>query len=65
MQNATWLYWKLDDDRHVLELNERLTPPGCALEFEILTADGYAKTFAVWRVSNTGAVIAIVEAESA
>jgi hypothetical protein len=58
-----WRCWQLDSDRHVLELDERLTPPGCALELELHDGQGIARSYGVWRLSQSGALLAIVEAD--
>lgn len=40
---------------YFVELNEDLSPPGLALELEILLVDGDSRAW--WRLSETGAVL--------
>lgn len=54
-----WAWWSLDLYRASLELDDRLTPPGCAIELEI-HLDGDGLTVA-WVWSATGAVLRLVE----
>lgn len=62
---TTWTVWQLDRDRHAIELDDTSTPPGCAIELEIISGGGCASTFGLWRWSESGAVLAIVRAAEA
>ena len=48
------VWFDLGDDYGVLELDERLTPPGLALELHVLKLHDSAETFAWWRTDAPG-----------
>ncbi len=60
-----WTWWPLDLGRSVLELREDITPAGLSLELDLLDGGGCARTWAVWRLSESGRVIWMVEAGEA
>lgn len=62
MRHPLMTVWYLDSGNVVLELNENATPPGCAIELEVFDGGGYATSFGVWRLSQTGRVLFIVGA---
>jgi hypothetical protein len=59
-----WTFWRLAQNRSTLELHEAITR-GIGLELEIHDGGGMARTFGVWRLSDTGAIIAMIAAATA
>ena len=60
---SPWTLYRLAAGRYAVELAAERTPPGLALEAEVIAAEG--RTWAVWRLSQTGAVVAVVRAGAA
>jgi hypothetical protein len=53
------------DDVLVLELDDAVTPRGCALDLIIWSGGGWARTYATWRVRATRQTLWSVEATDA
>lgn len=59
-----WSYWLLGLGHSALELHEAATG-GVGIELEVLDGGGFTRTFAIWRVSASGAVLRWVVAGEA
>lgn len=63
-QDPLFTMWRVEG-RVVIEVHEKLTPPGCAVELELYDGHGFVPSDGVWPLSDSGRVLAIVVAESA
>jgi len=61
---SRWRWWWLGEGRGVLELDERRTPPGLALELAVCVGrDG--RSWLLVALSETGEVLAVVRGAEA
>jgi hypothetical protein len=65
MHHSAWLYRRVSVDRHLLSVRARRPSSPYTLQLEIYDGQGFAPTYAAWRLSGSRSVLAIVIAGSA